>query len=1040
MKKIVFIFMFIFLLSAVSFSQLTYLVKDFSTMTNASSPRHIIESGEYIYFSAFESVHGRELWRTDGTEEGTVLLIDLLPGVESGIDDDFYAVDVNGELFFYYDRALWITNGTVDGTVIVKTAENFVVQLEEPLINLDGTLYFNPQSRSVWKSDGTEAGTVLLAGDISTAGVSPDMAFSSANGLLYFIGWDEICGYELWKTDGTVEGTMLVKDIIPGTESGIGSYISSEYLSSDGVLFFSATNGVDGYELWKTDGTASGTMQVKDINVSGNSSPSEFIGYNNEIYFLANDGVSGRHLWKTDGTSSGTNLVFSAEDNPIYNDFSIYNGELYFTVKIDYVKNLYKTLGTPISTSIVLHGNVKEYVVADNQMFLNYIDTSYIGGIYKLNSTNDDAIFLDNLKYINYLTPLGNNCVFQASDSTYYGEIWLSDGTTEGTNMIKDINRLGSSLVNDLVDVNGRLFFEAKTVEDGKELWCTNGHESGTYQVCDLSPVGDLYLGNFTNFKNKLYFTNADLDCDNDPSGILCSDGTSNGTSIISGEVDYVRSSCVYNNQFFVVTNDDLWKTDGTPEGTDLLFTEEPFGLDKFEVIGNNVYLNVEYPIYKLKKFNLDNNEISVIFEEGTPQDLINFSDSLFFTSNLVEYDTVWYDPAFPEWGYYLNETYSSSFFKYYPMSEEVIELYNDLIVNKFIVINSNLFVYGRKNGVYGLYCTNSPSDSIALVREITDNSGQVDNFINFDGRLVFSLDDGLNGNELWISDGTLEGTHIVKDINPIGDSNPCNIVCKNEKMYFAADDGINGVELWESDGTENGTILLEDINPNGDSSLSRLTISGNTIFFVANDGETGFELWAHGLTTTENCFAYFNTNYDTIQNTFYVNVDDITIDNSIEYFWNFGDGETSCEESPEHTYEADSVYTLCLTAYSDMQDSCQYCRDLGKDQYNNIIKSEGFNLVIGAELNNLDFEYENESYLSLFPNPTSSFIHLKTNMETDAHTKIKLFDSNGKIIFVQEYCDDKIIDFRNVKNGVYFLLIENIDNTHIVRKIIVKK
>ena len=75
-------------------------------------------------------------------------------------------------------------------------------------------------------------------------------------------------------------------------------------------VFFAASDGASGVELWKTDGTDAGTVRVKDINPGpGNSSPLGFTVFNAALYFQANDGASGFELWKTDGTAVGTVLL-----------------------------------------------------------------------------------------------------------------------------------------------------------------------------------------------------------------------------------------------------------------------------------------------------------------------------------------------------------------------------------------------------------------------------------------------------------------------------------------------------------------------------------------------------------------------------------------------------------------------------------------------------------------------------------------------------------------------------------------------------------
>ena len=186
--------------------------------------------GERLFFTARDGTHGDELWRSDGTGAGTVLVKDINPVARDSYPSSL--TGVGGRLFFAAD---------------------------------DGA-----HGRELWASDGTRVGTVLVK-DINpdAASESGPSSLTGVAARLFFTADDGAHGAELWTSDGTRAGTVLVKDINPGT-SDYGDYDYGPSLAGvGGRLFFTADDGIHGAELWTSDGTGAGTALVKDVNQGG---------------------------------------------------------------------------------------------------------------------------------------------------------------------------------------------------------------------------------------------------------------------------------------------------------------------------------------------------------------------------------------------------------------------------------------------------------------------------------------------------------------------------------------------------------------------------------------------------------------------------------------------------------------------------------------------------------------------------------------------------------------------------------------------------
>ncbi|WP_395076819.1 ELWxxDGT repeat protein [Flavobacterium sp.] len=363
----------------------TVMVKDINLSGSGSSygsaPLNLTNINGTLFFTANNGINGRELWKSDGTEAGTVMIKDLNPSHTDDIGFIYKLINFNGTLFFSANAnnngtELWKSDGTDAGTVMVIDINPGytynVPNRSNPnnFINVNGALFFAAYNgingNELWKSDGTEAGTVMVSnapGTDSTVGTYPN--FAVANGILFFSGESNSFGTELWKSDGSTSGTVMVKDIYPGYYTNGVPFTSAprEFCNVNGILFFTAADTeIDSnnknLELWKTDGTAAGTVKVKEIRESAfnhGSNPSGLTNANGILYFSANDGINGIEIWKSDGTEAGTTLVKDintlafASSEPV--EFTNINGTVYFVAGSNIIgRELFKTDGTANGT------------------------------------------------------------------------------------------------------------------------------------------------------------------------------------------------------------------------------------------------------------------------------------------------------------------------------------------------------------------------------------------------------------------------------------------------------------------------------------------------------------------------------------------------------------------------------------------------------------------------------------------------------------------------------------------------------------------
>ena len=294
----------------------THLVKAISPSGN-DDVLYIVAFGDSVMFRANDDVHGFELWISDGTESGTHMVADINP-VDADYSDPVNLYYWNGAVYFAADdgmngKELWKSDGTTIGTVLIDNINpgngnsypgNFSALGSQLLFTAQDDTY----GIELWSTDGTVGGAHRVK-DINPTGDSYPYRLVKSGNIIFFMADTDDNGTELWKSDGTEGGTALVADLMPGSQSG---NISGNTLTAfnGGVVFRRVDGGTNGSELWRSDGTAAGTLIVKDINPGASHAvPAGLSVMGSYVYFSANDGIVGTELWRSDGTAAGTELV-----------------------------------------------------------------------------------------------------------------------------------------------------------------------------------------------------------------------------------------------------------------------------------------------------------------------------------------------------------------------------------------------------------------------------------------------------------------------------------------------------------------------------------------------------------------------------------------------------------------------------------------------------------------------------------------------------------------------------------------------------------
>jgi ELWxxDGT repeat protein len=302
-------------------------------VTGAGTPYGLTVAVNRLFFTLDDGVRGNELWVSDGTAAGTRLVKDLAPG-SGGSSLELLGANSRGLLFLRVlpgatpelPRAeLWRSNGTEAGTVRVRDLGTGVIGQYAFTTRLvvGDTLYFFDSAEGyglkLWRSDGTTAGTAQVYNIHGSSRNAYARDLRAVGNTLYFIVSDYGRGHEVWKSNGTTASTARVESIarVPDTQwiwmlEAIG-----------GDLYYALPNRDRTLQLrrLRTDCTGSGCARSVATLPNPHASlefATPFITTQavaeGKLFFSLGISSSGPapidvQLWVTDGTSAGTKLL-----------------------------------------------------------------------------------------------------------------------------------------------------------------------------------------------------------------------------------------------------------------------------------------------------------------------------------------------------------------------------------------------------------------------------------------------------------------------------------------------------------------------------------------------------------------------------------------------------------------------------------------------------------------------------------------------------------------------------------------------------------
>ena len=867
---------------------------------------HLEVDGKFYFFSD-DGIHGRELWRSDGTALGTFLIRDLCPGTcGSRFPNWSDMAPLGDQVVFVADDGvhgleLWVTDGTAAGTHLVADLQpGYASSFIQALTAAAGQVFFtalrDEVNTALWRTDGTAKGTYPITppgpgGNFAPTSIHPGPGFL----FLCNASWAGQSG--LWRSDGSSFGTTFVA-AVDCWQNSIGKR-GTMAVGPTGVLYFQGSPPASNdEELWRSDGTAAGTWRVKDIVPGdGGSWPMGLSWLGSDLLFTASGAGSFGELWRTDGTEAGTAVIPLADDAYPFSgwggSWTVAGGRYFF------------------AATDPAHG-VEPWVY-------DGLTAARVADLVPGPDSSIVAAFPD--YFVPFFETFGSDALFTASDGVFGTELWRTDGTEAGTVRVSDIapgpasvhlpifwggivSSLGgrpmviehqtttgerlwrlsaSGATMELVEtldaqtplfervgtdrlslfeaqrgrdcfqgVGSRLFFERRRADEQQiDLYRTDGALALPEELLNALPWNDEAAcgsqGDLLLYPRALGPT---------PGGdteLVAIHALSDAIEVLLPSGASLRTWPPFldavDEQVFG-TSFELHRTDGTAAGTALLASEVGEYGDRIDLFLGEV-VEAGWSLWMT-----DPNEPAgarVLLPSGgddlyVETELAPLGPTLVFAAaDAAHGSELWASDGTQEGTALLVDSNpgSASFFRGVS-PDRYWEFREPRLVgaDTFAVLAGETASAGAE-----LWVTDGTALGTGLLRDIYpgDYPSTPRQFTRLGSRIVFSAEDEDHGLELWVTDGTYPGTMLLKDVAPgLASSVPDDLVVRDGMLYFSAWSPNYGREAWRSDGTAAGTLRISDVAPGPlSSSPQRFARAGNRLYFSATDQIHGYELWA---------------------------------------------------------------------------------------------------------------------------------------------------------------------------------------------------